>query len=163
MKRLFLLGLAVVFLLLLGKMFVRALADDETKIRWIVEEMRDGYNDGGVGDVVGPLHLDWRHRGSGVDRDLVRGGLVREFFQDRDPKTKQLLRRVDFDPESIAIEVDGDAATLELVAAFSRLRGAGEWEEVWRARIEGDLLRVDDRWRLHRTRHEDLDGSVRAR
>jgi len=162
MKRLFLIALAAVVLFLVGRMVVRALADDETKIRWIVEEMRDGYNDGGVGDVVGPLHLEWRHRGSGVDRDLVRGGLVREFFQERDPKTKQLTRRVDVDLDALEIEVTGDEATLGMEAAFSRWRGE-QWAEVWRARIEGDLVRVDGRWRLLRSRHEDLAGSVRAR
>ena len=162
MKRLFLLALAAVVLLLVGKMVVRALADDETKVRWIVEEMRDGYNEGDVGDVVGPLHREWSHRGSGVDRDLVRGGLVREFFQERDPKTKQLTRRVDVDLDALEIDVAGDEAALGLEATFSRRR-AEAWEPVWRARIDAELVRVDGRGRLLRSRHEDLEGSVRAR
>ena len=94
-----------------------------------------------MGDAVGPLAREWRHEGHSLDRELVKGGLVRESLQDRDPETKELLRRVDLDEETLVVSVEGDRASLEVEASFSRLR-EGAWETTWRALVFGELAEL---------------------
>ena len=48
-----------------GRALVRFFASDETHIRWAIEDMEAGYNDGDVPDAVRPLAQDWRHAGHG--------------------------------------------------------------------------------------------------
>jgi len=155
MKRALAVLLATVIVVLGTRAIVRSLASDETKIRWTLEALVEGYNEGDVGDTVRPIAGDWRHEGYGFDRDDVRGKLIAEFFQDRDPKTKQLTRRVALDDDTIEIEVAGELATLTFDAGFERVKD-DLWTEVWRARIEADLERGDSGWLIHRTRHTDL-------
>jgi|GEM_PF-2688332 len=163
MKRLLLAVAALVVLWLAGRALVSALASDETRIRWRIEAMRDGYNEGDLGDVVAPIHDDWRHAGSSVDRELLKAGLLREFLQERRSRSKQLVRRVEIVPDSLTIEIGEDEARLEVELSFSRLQGDDSWKESWRALVEAELLRSDGRWLVHRSRHEDLAGSRRAR
>lgn len=163
MKRALLILLALPILWFASRALMHAFASDETLIRWQLEAMREGYNEGKMSYVVRPIHEDWRHEGSSVDRDLVKRGLLQEFLQDRHPKTKKLMRRLDFDENALDLRVEGAEAELVLEVWFSRLQGGEEWREVWRARIEADLTKTDDGWRLLRTRHEDLKGSSRSR
>lgn len=163
MKRLLLVLIAIPVLWLAGRALVHALASDETQILWHVEAVREGYNSGDIGDVMVRIHRDWRHERPGVDREMLKGGLLQEFFQDRHPSTKELLRRVDVDQDSIEVRVEGDEAQLGLEAWFSRRGREDEWNEVWRARIEADLVRTEDGWRIQRSRHEDLSGSRLSR
>jgi len=157
-----LLGLFVVAGLYLGVgLVVRLLASDETRIRWLVEQMEEGYNTGHPGSCVGPLAKDWRHEGYGVDREMLLGGLF-QTARDRDPKTRELRSRVTTDLESLAIAVDGDRATLTARATFEGLRG-GAWQEVWRLEIEAELERRDEGWRIVRSRHHDLQGTFVGR
>jgi len=163
MKRVLLILVALPVLWFASRALMHALASDETLIRWQMEAMREGYNEGKMSYVVRPIHEDWRHEGQSVDRDLLKRGLLQEFFQDRHPKTKQLMRRLDFDENALDLRVEGDTAQLALEVRFSRLQGGEEWREVWRARIEADLTKTKEGWRLLRTRHEDLEGSSRLR
>jgi hypothetical protein len=162
MRNLLLLTLVVLLLWIGGRWLVYALASDETRIRWMLGTMEEGYNSGDVGDAVGPLARDWSHEGHSLDRELVKGGLIRESLQDRDPETKELMRRVELDGETLVVTVDGDAATLEVEASFARQR-EGAWETTWRALVSGELRRGEDGWEIHRTRHRDLEGTQLSR
>ena len=162
MLRALLAVLGLVALWFLGRALVYALVSDETRIRWHVESMAEGYNEGDVGDAIGPIHRDWKHEGTELSRDLLHGGLVREFFQDRDRETRKLLRRVAIDGESIEVRVTDDRAEVELEAAFERMED-GAWVPRWRARIHGELERGDDGWSFRRTRHENLEGTQLSR
>lgn len=162
MKR-FLFGLlALVIIVLGGRAIVRSLASDETKIERLVESMIAGYNAGDVGDTLRPLAKDWSHEGLSWGRQDLRQGLIAEFFQDRDPKTKKLMRRADWDPESLVIEVTGDTATFELDATLSRSRG-GAWEVKWRIHLTAELELGSNGWFIQRTRHDDLEGTLLSR
>lgn len=162
MKKIFLGLTALAALYLGGRWLWRALASDETKIRWIVERMEAGYDRGKPGACIGPLAKDWRHQGYELDRELLRGALIQATLQDRDPQTKQLLTRVDVDPATLAIEVDGDRARLSCLATFHRLR-RGTWEETWRMRAEAELQDGEDGWEIVRSAHQDLRGTQLGR
>lgn len=159
----FLLALAAVPLLWFGgRALVRLLASDETLIRWAIEDMEEGYNEGDVGDAIGPVHERWAHEGYEFDRELLRAVLVGEFLQDRDPETKKLLRRVRLVEDSLVVEAEGDGARARVEAVFSR-REQGEWRDVWHAHVESDWRRTEDGWRLTSSRHEDRAGTQLSR
>ena len=163
MRRLLLVLAAALTLWFLGRALVHALASDETKIRWRVEAMEEGYNTGDVGDVIAPLHADWTHeQHAGLDREMVRAVLAREALQERNPNTRRLARRVDLDEDTLAITVDGDAATLEVVASFSRWVDEA-WKPDWTARFHADFVRTDDGWKTNRSRHADISGTQLSR
>ena len=145
-----------------GKALVWALASDETKIRWRVESMFEGYNTAQPRLCVGPLHKDWRHEGYELDRELLRGGLFRVSMQDRDPQTKKLNVRAELVPDSFYVEVKGDQANLEFEGLFFKQR-EGEWEETWRIQVAGDLEKGEGGWKIVRSRHEDLLGTQLSR
>ncbi len=135
----------------------RLFASDETKIRWLVEQMEEAYNAGRPGSCVGPLAKGWRHEGYEIDRELLLGALF-QAARERDRETRQLLSRVVVDEDALVIRVDGARATLEVPATFSRLR-AGQWQESWRISVTAELEHGDEGWEIARSRHADLAGT----
>ncbi len=162
LKKVLLVAAAAMATFLGCRWLVRSLASDTTKIRWIVESMEEGYDEGDPGQVVAPLAQDWRHEGHGLDRDLLLGGLFQTAIRDRDEETKQLLTRVDIDMDSLAIAVEGETAELDCDATFFRLR-KGAWEPVWAMHAEAELAKTDDGWQIVKSRHADLRGTQLGR
>jgi len=160
-KRFLLLLLGVAVLSFGGRALVRALASDETKIRWLVERMVAGYAEGDVGDCIGAFAPDWTHEGHEITRELLRGALI-QTSRERDPATKQSLSRVDIVEDMLSVTVEGDSARLACEADFSRLR-KGTWEPTWTMRAEADLTRGEDGWKIVRSRHQDLRGTELGR
>jgi hypothetical protein len=154
-------GLALASLYLGAGYLLRFFASDEQKIRWLVERMEEAYNHGSPGGCVGPLAKDWRHEGHEVDRELLLAGLF-QAARDRDRETRALRSRVSVHPETTAIEVQGEHATLATEATFERLRG-GKWESAWRVRFEAELQDAEGGWEIVRSRHEDLLGTQLGR
>ena len=145
-----------------GRWVVLALASDETRIRWMIENMEEAYNEGKAGRCVAPLAKNWTHDSyDGVNRDLVFAVLAREVLG---PEAKQRgERRVVVDPEGLLIEVlDEERASLTAEVDFSRLLEE-EWQSRWRARVEADLEKGEDGWRIVRSRHTDLEGTQLSR
>ena len=58
MKRILLIALGLLLLVLGARALFRALSSDETKLRWRLEAMEEGYNEGDVGDAIGPIARD---------------------------------------------------------------------------------------------------------
>lgn len=142
-------------------LLIRFFASDETKIRWLVEQMEEAYNAGRPGSCVGPLAKDWSHEGYSLDRQLLLGGLF-QSARDRDRETRQLRSRVEVDESALRIAVTGPRATLATEATFSRLR-AGKWEESWRLALEAELEDGPDGWKFVTSRHTDLAGTQLGR
>lgn len=137
---------------------VRALASDETKIRWVVEEMASGFDDTRTSRVLGGLSSDFLDETWGADRELVHAGLARLFFEEKDPETKRFLYRVDVPKDELAVEVDGDTARVSLVARFYAVHGNRE-QLAWKARIEAALVKSKDGWKIRRSRSTSLEGA----
>jgi hypothetical protein len=160
-KRLALLLVAVALTSFLGRALYRALASDETKIRWMVADMVRGYDEGDVGDCIGAFAESWRHEGSEITRELLRGALIQTALE-RDPATKRQSSRVEIQAESLVVTVAGDKARLECEARFSRLRH-GEWEPTWDLHAEAELEKGEHGWRIVQSRHRDLRGTELGR
>ncbi len=160
-KKLFLALVALLALFFASRSLIRFLASDETKIRRLVAEMEEAYNEGRPGACVGPLAKGWRHEGYSIDRELLLGALF-QAARERDMATHQLKSRVEVDEDAAQVHVDGERATLSIEATFSRLR-AGQWGQSWRLRVEAELVDGDDGWEIVKSRHEDLTGTLVGR
>ena len=162
MKHILLVILGSVAVFFLGRALVLSFVSDETKVRWLVEGMEEGFNEGDLSDTVGPLDKRWRHDGYSLDREYLKAGLFQAFRDERDRETRNRTSRVEIDWEGFVLEVEGDGARIELEARFSRRR-KDVWEQTWHIRVFGDLERGEDGWKIVRTRHDDLKGTQLSR
>jgi hypothetical protein len=155
----FLLSALAAFAAFFGvRSIVRALASDETKIRWVVEDMESGFNDTRMSRVLGGLSSDFLDETWGADREMVHAGLARMFFEEKDPDTKHFLYRVDIPKDELAMEIDGEAASMNLVASFYEVHGASE-KLAWKARIHAALVKTKDGWKIRRSENKSLEGN----
>ena len=158
-----LLGLAAAFLaFLLGRAIVRAVVSDETKIRWLVEDMRDGFDRTRMDPILIAFAEAFRDETSGADRSSVREALAYLFLTAKDPQTKAFPYRVEVGISKISIDrssSDSPTADCDLDARFSELRG-GETKLAWEIAIASRWTRGEYGWRLAGTRYETKSGRM---
>jgi hypothetical protein len=138
---------------------VHALASDETKIRWRIESMVDGFNRERAAPVMRGFHPDYRDASSDADRELVHSGIVSVFFRERDPETKRFRLRVEIPRDTLSIEVaeDGSSAMASGVLTIFEQEQEGELV-MWSTSFEGELQRGEDGFRFVSSRHETDEG-----
>jgi hypothetical protein len=162
MKRFLLSALATMALFVAGRWLVHALASDETRIRWRLEDMADGFNRTRTDACLAGLALDFRDETYGAERQDVRQGLARIFFEKKDPVTRGFLYRLDLPRESIKIDApsaDEMTAQVEMLARFFEQHGEEE-ELAWETRIKAEVVELDGDWYVRRTEHETLAGRL---
>ena len=160
MRKILVVLLIATTLLFGGRWLRDALASDETKIRWLIEDTVEAYNEGRAGGTVACLADDWKDGNTGLDKATLRLILARTFMNDRDAQTRELTTRVVVDEHSVTIAFppeDEDAATVSGTARFSR-RIQDEWRESWVVSIEGDLRRIDGDWKVVATERISEEG-----
>jgi hypothetical protein len=161
-----LVAIAVLALLFVGgRAIVRALAPDETKIRWRLEEMRDGFNETELAPVVDHLHPLFREEQSGADVDQVEQALIAIFFGEIDSATKSFALRVDCDFDAWLVQLGADQAPASAGGECSLFRSkAGVERLLWRAKVELELVDDEhDGWLVQRAAFETLEGDRRLR
>jgi hypothetical protein len=175
MKRL-LAALALLALLILaGRAIVRWLASDETKIRWALEEMRDGFNETELAPVVDRLHPLFREEEHGVDVDKVEQALIAVYLGEIDSTTKSFALRAEADFDAWEVEA-GKHRDIGPGADSSRALGgakgelsvfrsrAGVEKLAWRARVELELIEdPQDGWLVRHAVFETIEGDRRLR
>jgi hypothetical protein len=140
---------ALTLLVLGGRWIYRALASDETKIRWRVEEMVDGFNDCKTGRVLDGLAKDFRDRVTGATRDDVQLALVQLFFERVDSRTHEFELEAELIADDLAIEVEDSEpkqATATVHVSVRDRRNAAEPKLFWDAHVSGRLEKRDDGW-----------------
>jgi hypothetical protein len=155
LKRLLLALAAVAALGLIGRAIYRALASEETKIGWLVDDMTEGFDDRRTNAILTGLDTQFLDETYGADRDLVRAALVRLFFEANDETTKKFLYRVEWSAKSIV--VTDDHATAELDLNFLKRKGES-FEAAWKARVKAQLQKKDGYWRFVRTETSTAEG-----
>jgi hypothetical protein len=157
-KRFFLSALAAIALFVGVRAVVRMLASDETKIRWVVEEMASGFNRTRMSPVLGGLAHEFLDETWGADRELVHAALAHLFFERKDAETKRFLYRLDIPRDEMSVEVDGDSARSDFVASFFEVHKSDE-QLAWRARVHAELVKTDDGWKIRRSEEKSVDGT----
>lgn len=161
MQRVLLSLLAVIGLYFGGRALVRAFASDETRIRWVVDRMVEGFNDTRMNPILDGLDETYLDDTYGADRQLLRAAAASVFFQAKDPVTKKFLYRLEWQPSApLAIEARGDApkrAQLGLELTFFRRHGETE-ELAWSVHVDGTLEKQGGEWRFVRSDTKTKSG-----
>jgi hypothetical protein len=161
MRQAFLQTMALVGLFLAGRFLYMALASDETRVRWVIERMVEGFNDTRASPCLDGFATSYVDTSSGADRETVHRALAYLFFTRKDETTKKFLYEVEMPENDLSITVvDGDAptATAEGVARFFEVHGE-ERKLAWEVRFRGELAEGDDGWQFVRTTHETSAGT----
>jgi len=159
-KRILLVLAGALLLLLVGRAIVRALVSDETKIRWAIEDMREGFDETRMDPILVAFDERFHDETSGADRADVRQALAYLFFSAKDPETKGFPYRVEIDVTKLAIDdSDPPAAECDLDARFLDFRG-GEEKPAWEIAIHSRWTRGEYGWRIASTRYETKSGRM---
>jgi hypothetical protein len=150
-RRLVLVALALAIVFVFGRWVLRALASDETHVRWVVEEMIEGFNQAELRPVMAGLAPDYVDTSSGLHRNELREALIYSFFQDVDPRTHDYQFRAEMPPDGLVIEIGepGHARVVAQIAFYTRVRPTEEL--FWDARVEGEMEERDEGWQWVRT------------
>ena len=149
MKRILLLLAAALGLVLLGRALVRSFASDETRIRWLVEDMADGFDRTRMDPILAGIADDFRDKTSGCDRQELRQAIAYLFFTAKDPATKRFPYRVEARLERLSIDRGGDDPSAECEVDARFLERLGDQEsEAWRISLTARLQRGAAGWRI---------------
>lgn len=164
MRRLLVATAAALALFLVGRWAVLALVGEPTRIRWRLEAMCEGFNETRLAPCLEGVAPEWRHAHSGLDRARLADALRSIFFHEKDPQSGRFPLRAEIEADSLEIEIDeherGKARVL-LNGRFQVLE-RGQWSDAWRARIELELAKHDERgWQVVRSEHTDLEADGR--
>jgi hypothetical protein len=158
MRRVILIGGALLLAFFAFFLLRRMLASDETRIRWMIDAMLEGFNDGRAGSVVDALASDFRDTTSGADRETVRQALVYLVMTYRDANHDFRLKgEMDVVAIDVGDEEGGKTGRAEVIVRFfetSKLSG----EPVWEVKVEILLVKPESGWRIRRTTHDTLRG-----
>jgi hypothetical protein len=160
------LGLAV----LAGRWACHALASDETRIRWRIEAMQEGFNDQRTARVLRGLTQDFRDATEGVGRQEVREALASIFLRNLGNQGVPTEYRLELPDEHWRIELheepeaDADGpqrARAWIKAVFTEVRGEAT-ELYWDVDIEAELIEDPEQgWLIQRTEHKTISGRRR--
>lgn len=162
LKRILLAALLLVLVLLVGRWLVHAIVSEETRIRWTLEEMADGFNDTDTNQVLAGLAPDYFDDTYGADRPSVRQALAYVFLQRKDPVTKGFLYEVELPEDEITIELVGEreeSARVTLLARFSEKNG-DERKIVWETRVKAEMVERDGEWMVLASEQETVSGRL---
>jgi hypothetical protein len=160
MKRALFALLALVLLWFVVRTIARAFASDQTRIRWVIEDMADGFNETRMNPIMSGLAEDFLEDSWGADKALARAGLAQMFLQSKEALTNKFPYRVEIPEDEFHVQVhDGEPRTAEfdLVAQFEESKG-GEWSARWKANVHAQLELAAGGWKIHRARLSDGGG-----
>jgi hypothetical protein len=162
MMRVLILFVLGVGLFLAGRALVRALASDETKIRWLVEDMADGFDRTRMDPILDGLAPDFVDQTSGANRQEVREALAYLFFNAKDERTKGFPYRVDVEIAQTTLarsESGPPSAECRVNARFRDIRG-GKETTAWEIAVTAHLERGDGGWRIRRSSYATKSGQM---
>jgi len=129
---------------------VIALASPATRVRWVVEDMLEGFNRARAAPVLEGIAKDFVDATAALTREDIHKVLVYLYLNETDEQGG-FLWSATLVPDSLAVEVaeDEQSADTRLAVQFHLRRGA-QSELVWDAQFRGTVSRTDDGWRWTR-------------
>jgi hypothetical protein len=158
MKRVLLIAAAAIVVWFAGHALWRALASDQTKIRWLFAGEAAAFNDAAAFSVLESFASEYRDETLGLSRQSLRGAVLWTFQNRRDPASQRFLLRVAV-PDDFALALEGDRATATL--PLTLFEGLDTRERtIWDGRATVELERRDGTWLVVRSRHETVRGAL---
>ncbi len=161
MKRKLMILIAVVAVVIIAYQIYQALLPEEARIRRMVFQIQDAFNEGEAGTISSYLTSDFVDHETGLGRDEVRLFLLQFFLQERQKGAPKIL--VEVAPEDIEIQLenkDPPAAELIVKARFFIQQQSGNPAPHGTIRFAGHLKKPQGDWLISRSRHEILEGRM---
>jgi len=157
-KKLFL-AIAVVVAVVIAYKIYRSLLPEEARIRSMILEIGEAFNDGHTRGICRRLAGDFREEVTGAEKEDVRIYLGSYFFTERKKGMPELL--VEVLPEKIQVKIgneDSPSAEILVEARFYLKSPDGKTTPRSTIRFTGHLIRPEGDWLISRSRHEILEG-----
>ncbi len=157
MKKIALILAALVLALLVGRAVIRGMADEETKIRWLVQEEVEAFNATSVSGCMDLFTPEYQEITTGLDRSSLRHILLYVFQKYRDRDSREFLYSLAAPDELLDVTLRDEAETkarADFKVVLSE-RGA----PVWTIRVLAELTRGEDGWRFVSSGHETVEGA----
>ena len=152
-------GIAAGVLLVYWLVF-HVFVSDETRIRRVLQNSTDGFNDTHKSQCISVFAEDYREETTGLSRDMIGQRLVYLFLKEKHPDMNAFRYRIELVEDKLEIEV-ADAspktAKVSMLIRFSKLV-KGEFEPVWDAEFDGGMEKTSDGWKVKRSRHRGVSG-----
>lgn len=139
----------------------QASIDDETRVRWLLRDAVDAFNDADAWRAMQPLAAEWVDRTTGADLRKLRAGIARQF---RDCRYWLELVLAESSIHYASGE-DDEAGTLTFVLELHRGPATpSHWGiarrlgMVWKLRVMARLACRAGSWVIVSTSHETLAG-----
>ncbi len=139
-----------------------AFVSDETRIRRVLQNSVDGFNDTHKKRCISALADDFREETTGLNRDLIGQRLVYLFLKEKHPDMNAFRFRIELVEDKLEIEVadvSPKTAKVSVLARFSRIV-KGEFVPVWDVDIDGGMEKTSDGWKVKRSRHRGVSGKI---
>ncbi len=152
-------GIAAGVLLVYWLVF-HVFVSDETRIRRVLQNSADGFNDTHKSRCLSALAEDFREEMTGLSRDLLGQLLVKLFLKEKHPDMNAFRYRIELVEDTLEIEVadvSPKTAKVSVLARFSRIV-KGEFVPVWDVEIDGGMEKTSDGWMVKRSRHRGVSG-----
>ena len=157
LRRLLLIAALLVVACLAVGAIRRALASDETRIRWLFADEAAAFNDCAAVAVLSHFAPTWQDETTGVTRQALQSGLRWLFQNRRDPQSRRFLYRLEVGEYDIDVQGEQARATLPLV--LHEGPDAGD-KVIWELRVTAELGKHGGEWRVDRSRHETVRGAA---
>ena len=139
-----------------------AFVSDETRIRRVLQNSVDGFNDTHKKRCISALADDFREETTGLSRDMIGQRLVYLFLKEKHPDMNTFRYRIELVEDTLEIEVaeaSPKTAKISVLARFSKM-GKGEFAPVWDVEIDGGMEKTSDGWKVKRSRHRGVSGKL---
>jgi len=158
MKKAILVVIGAGLLYLFGQLLYRALASDETRIGWLLDDVARGFNKCRAGLTVEGFSEEFREKTAHKTRAELRRVLAYLFMTHRHPESKEFRFRVKIEGVRITFpDPPKSTAQATLRAVFHYLRKK-EFEPVWTVEIDAKLENGPNGWKVVSSTHQGVDG-----
>lgn len=163
MKKILIGAMALGGVALFAYWLVLTLASDETRIRWLIEDMESGFNDGSVSSLAAGIAEDFSHD-SGATRNIVLLAFM-QFVRrnlDNDRNFRHRCEVASIDEISVTANSDPPSGSATVTVRFFRRPSKPSVDDpgkyVGTVTFEADLVVEGGDWKIIRTLHRTIDG-----
>ncbi len=152
-------GIAAGVLLVYWLVF-HVFVSDETRIRRVLQNSADGFNDTHKSRCISALAEDFRDETMGLNRDMIGQGLVYLFLKEKHPDMDAFRFRIELVEDKLEIEVadvSPPTAKVSVLLRFSK-QVKSEFAPVWDVEIDGGMEKTSAGWKVKRSRYRGVSG-----
>ena len=157
MKKIALILACLVVAVFVGRIVIRGMADEETKIRRLVQEEVEAFNATSISGCMAAFATEYQETTTGLHRADFQRVLLYVFQKYRDRDTREFLYQLAAPDEQVDVTLRNEEQTEADVDFKVVLNERGA--PVWSIRVQGSLFRGEDGWQFVTSQHMTVEGA----